>query len=47
MIVNLDGITFHAELDACALGAFFAINDDFASEVAVRFATKKAHDVGG
>jgi hypothetical protein len=39
MIVNLDGVAFHAELDANAFRAFFAVNDDLAGEVAMRLAT--------
>lgn len=47
MIVNLDGVAFHAELDANAFRAFFAVNDDLAGEVAMRLATQKAHDISG
>jgi len=46
MIVKLDRITFHAELDARALGTLFAINDDLSGEVAMRLAAKKSHDIG-
>ena len=46
MIVKLDRITFHAELDARALGTLFAINDDLSGDAAMRLAAKKAHDIG-
>src|SRR4029077_15542815 len=46
MIVELDGVAAHAELDATAFGTRFAVDDDFALEERMRFPAEKAHDVG-